>query len=78
MKMEWRPIETAPINQSVLIWCPHCEHYGDPVYRGMLVDMGTGRRWSCSAIGMGRDLAPMDVHPTHWMPLPAPPGEEQP
>src|SRR6185312_5594535 len=40
-KLTWRPIETAPRNESVLIFIPNCEHYGHGVYRGMLVDMGT-------------------------------------
>ena len=38
----WQSIETAPRNDSVLIFIPNAEHYGPGIYRGMLVDMGTG------------------------------------
>lgn len=68
----WQPIETAPKNESVLIYIPNAEHYGVGVYRGMLVDMGTGPHWSANAVAMGRDLG-RDTMPTHWMPLPVPP-----
>lgn len=69
---QWRPIETAPENESVLIYIPNCEHYGAGVYRGMLINMGTGRHWSANAVAMGRDLGG-DLLPTHWMPLPESP-----
>ncbi len=68
----WQPIETAPKNVSVLIYIPNAEHYGPGIYRGMLVDMGTGPHWSANAVAMGRDLG-RDTMPTHWMPLPSPP-----
>ena len=70
----WRAIESAPKNESVLIYIPNAEHYGHGVYRGMLVDMGAGQHWSANAVAMGRDLG-RDTMPTHWMPLPAPPAE---
>lgn len=70
--MDWRPIETAPTNESVLIFIPNHEHYGIGVYRGMQVDMGTGRRWCANVVAMGRNLQPYQ-YPTHWMPLPAAP-----
>lgn len=70
-QLQWRPIETAPVNKSVLIWIPRAEHYGPPIYRGMLVDMGTGRRWTVNGLSIGRDCG--DRQPTHWMPLPEPP-----
>jgi hypothetical protein len=71
-KHQWRPIETAPENESILIYIPNCEHYGEGVYRGMLANMGTGQHWSANAVSMGRSLGP-DTWPTHWMPLPEPP-----
>jgi len=70
--MTWRPIATAPRNVSVLIFIPNAEHYGPGIYRGMLVDMGTGPHWSTNALHFGRDCGPHD-QPTHWMNLPEPP-----
>lgn len=69
---DWQPIETAPTNTSVLVFVPRAEHYGPGIYRAILVDMGTGRRWMTTGCHVGRDLGP-DSQPTHWMPLPAPP-----
>ena len=69
---EWQPIETAPTNESVLIFIPNTEHYGEGIYRGLQVDFGTGKRWSVSGLHMGRDCGP-DYLPTHWQPLPAAP-----
>lgn len=68
----WQPIETVPTNASVLVFIPNAEHYGHGVYRAMLVDMGTGRRWHTSGLHVGRDCGP-DSQPTHWQPLPEPP-----
>lgn len=72
MPNEWRDIETAPTNASVLVFIPDLEHYGPGIYRAILVDMGTGRRWHATTVAMGRDLG-RDVQPTHWRPLPTPP-----
>ena len=74
---EWQPISTAPKNESVLIFIPNAEHYGPGVYRGMLVDMGTGPHWSANGLHMGKDCG-THYAPTHWMPLPAPPSEWTP
>lgn len=72
----WLPVdENTPVNESVLIYLPGYEHYGPPIYRAILVDMGTGRRWHVTALGMGRDLDPRDW-PKWWQPLPAPPKDE--
>lgn len=70
--LAWRPIESAPTNESVLIFVEHMEHYGPGIYRAIQVDMGTGRRWMTTAAGCGRDLG-QNGSPTHWRPLPAPP-----
>lgn len=75
----WQPIETAPVNKSVLVYIPNAEHYGEGVYRGLQVDMGTGRRWQVNGLHMGRDCG-HDQQPTHWMPLPSapqPPSEKK-
>jgi len=73
--MAWQPIETAPINVSVLVFIPNAEHYGVGIYRAIHVDMGTGKRWHCTALHMGGDINP-EYWPTHWMPLPEPPTEQ--
>jgi hypothetical protein len=69
----WQPInDQTPTNRSVLIYIPNAEHYGPGIYRAILVDMGTGRRWHTTGFAVGRDLTG-DVTPTHWMHTPAPP-----
>jgi hypothetical protein len=69
---EWQPIETAPTNESVLIFIPSARHYGEAIYRALLVDMGSGKRWHTSALLVGRDVTP-EYTPTHWRPLPPAP-----
>jgi hypothetical protein len=68
----WLPIETAPTNESVLIYVPSARHYGEGIYRAVLVDMGKGKRWHTSALLVGRDVTP-EYTPTHWRPLPPAP-----
>ena len=74
-RSSWQPIDSAPTNQAVLIYIPNAEHYGEGIYRGMLVDMGTGKRWTTTALSMGRDCG-TTWQPTHWMPLPPSPNAE--
>lgn len=69
----WLPIDTAPVNVSVLIFVPDWDHYGPAIYRAILIDMGTGRRWNTTAWACGRDLGAACT-PTHWMPLPEVPA----
>lgn len=68
----WQPIETAPTNRAVLIHLPGLDYYGnDGVYAGMLVDMGTGKRWMTFGWAIGRDVGP-ENEPDAWMPMPLP------
>lgn len=70
----WQPIDSAPTNKAIQILIPNADYYGnDGVYSGMLVDMGTGKRWMTFGWAVGRDLGP-DMWPTHWQPLPSPPA----
>lgn len=69
----WQPIETCPRNKSVLLFLPNTEHYGPGIWRGILVDMGTGLRFHGTAWACGRDF---EDEPTHWMPLPDVPNTE--
>lgn len=70
--MEWQPIETAPKKTAVLVFM------GGEVYEGVLTwEEGYEKYagWSfpfADAHGCGCCAGGND-HPTHWMPLPAPP-----
>ncbi|KAB2709677.1 hypothetical protein [Brucella intermedia] len=71
----WLPIESAPTNKAIQIFIPNADYYGNEgVYAGMLVDMGTGRRWMTFGWSVSRDTGP-DMLPTHWRPLPSAPSE---
>lgn len=72
----WQPIETAPTNKAIQVYIPNLDYYGNEgVYAGMLVDMGTGRRWMTFAWAMGRDMVG-ETRPTRWRPLPAAPQDK--
>lgn len=76
---EWRPIEEAPKDgERVLLWVePHEDHWGTQkacaVIGNWVVwpdrERRTGMRDGWSWYG------PAQCYPTHWMPLPTPPGE---
>lgn len=68
----WRPIETAPRDQTVLLW--H-KHYGRPTVGHWI----TGDIWGVYVPGTSMLFQPhlKDI-PTHWMPLPALPAAPQP
>lgn len=72
----WQPIETAPVNESVLVFIPNAEHYGEGIYRA-LKKQTVGERliWMVTGLHQGRDLAGED-QPTHWMPLPSTPNTQ--
>lgn len=74
---DWKPADTAPFNESVLVFVPNLEHYGPGIYRAIRVNLGTGIRWMSTCWAMGRDFN-ADTQPTHWMPLPeVPEGANQ-
>lgn len=72
----WQPIETAPLNESVLIFIPSptAEHYGAAIYRGLCVKAadGEGLVWKVTGLHFGSDVG-ANYWPTHWMRLPEPP-----
>lgn len=69
----WLSIESAPVNTAILIHLRGTDYYGnDGIYEGMLVDMGTGKRWMTVGWAIGRDIG-ADNQPTAWQPLPKPP-----
>lgn len=75
----WQPIETAPVNQSVLVYIPNAEHYGEGIYRAIWIESNYEwlspeqypRHWQTTGLHCGRDCC--SQLPTHWMPLPEPP-----
>lgn len=71
---DWKPIETAPSNESVLVFVPDREHYGPGIYRAIYVNFPDrcDPHWTSFGLACGRDI-PSDSLPTHWMPLPLPP-----
>jgi hypothetical protein len=66
----WRPIETAPPETRIMLWCPERQRKGEPpcFVFGNVVQFSDGQR-RVYGDGMNGDWLF-----THWMPLPAPPG----
>jgi hypothetical protein len=61
--MDWQPIESAPKDKPVLVYCPG-NHRSELV---LLAEQVThSRRWVIFIDGQ-------EVVPTHWQPLPEPP-----
>lgn len=78
MTQSWRPIETAPKDGTViLLWCDNIA--GGPLYSIAYYDAaypsGGGEHgpfvWCCEGADGG---AWAEKIPTHWQPLPSPPG----
>ena len=61
--MEWQPIETAPKNETVLVWLNNID--GECSYSD-IADISCGQPY-CRSVDVD------EVKVTHWMPLPAPP-----
>lgn len=59
--MKWQPIETAPEDEFVLVWCP--DYNGEEEH--VIAMLGPLGWW------------PRYCGPTHWMPLPEPPEENE-
>jgi hypothetical protein len=71
--MEWQPIETAPIEQRILLFCPRDPIDGDPVFVGIYdtTNVRDGNHWH------NDEGYYLEHPPTHWMPLPNPPYSEE-
>jgi hypothetical protein len=67
--MQWEPIETAPLETRIMLWCPDRQRKNEePVFVfGSIVQFSDGRR---KVYGDGMNG---DWEFTHWMPLPSPP-----
>jgi Protein of unknown function (DUF551) len=70
--MEWKPIESAPDEEDVLLCLPR---YGVPEDREPFREMAVGRlSYDGCWYSDGDDKPEYKLHnPTHWMPLPPPP-----
>ena len=68
---EWQPIETAPVNEFVLVFFTR-DHTME-VARRLISPDGEDLGWWAND---GLDFYGADT-PSHWMPLPAPPHREE-
>lgn len=68
--MKWHPIDTAPKDGTLLIgFVPN-----SAIYEVIFI-----RHWPDDDFWMhdlGNEAFQMDVEPTHWMSIPAPPNQE--
>ena len=65
----WQGIETAPLDQHVLVYWPHWSHI--PCVAVKRQHPRENRSYWISEVAISGD----GVDPTHWMPLPAPPAD---
>ena len=67
---DWQPIETAPVNKTVLFWWRpiNPNPYAEACVIGQISSYEEGKWWD-SARGEYQDV----WHVTHWMPLPGAP-----
>ena len=70
--MEWKPIETAPKEEGVvvLVYEPGLPHFD--IFMAEWVHDIVGKRWQ-----QWNTEDPAWLHPTHWMPLPPPPDRQE-
>lgn len=77
--MEWMPIETAPRDKPILVWCIKFagEISGVSETPGMTITQGGPGRSDYPGEGWwddGGDYYGCWCWPTHWRPLPEPPA----
>lgn len=78
--MNWQPIGTAPRDETlVLLYFPVAPwsiegNIGVGFYSTNADDVPENERW----FRLECDGNPFDTQPTHWMPLPAEPKEQEP
>lgn len=69
----WQPINTAPKDGTEIdVWCKVCGRVPDAVFNTKK------NRWEYVGLDMfdEMDWIELEYPPTHWMPLPPPPKEE--
>lgn len=81
----WQSIETAPKDGStVLVWCADLDASNRPVEFDQHIALAhwSGQHWFGidGSVAYGYSMGDYFEHeayfPTHWMPLPSPPGED--
>lgn len=75
---EWKPIETAPEHEPILVWVPGVNRGLDSAEVVIILRSEhdpSGRGYSIWTNGGPNGGSDMDFkhNPTHWMPLPEPP-----
>ena len=72
----WRPIETAPDCEPILVWCPG-QHRGIDSAEVVVLYHDASAEWGFDLWTNGGSNAGDEMwladRPTHWMPLPKPP-----
>lgn len=71
----WWPIESAPMEGDVLVCWRSGERWFQAVAwweRSLAFAEGAG--WTDGSSDRDGDI--VEIHPTHWMPLPAPPSDQ--
>ena len=70
----WRPIKTAPEGREIIVSCPY-EGVGVVLWKE---DKNNGRGgWQPSSFDTWHDENCAEPNPTHWMPLPPPPEQNE-
>jgi hypothetical protein len=67
---DWQLIETAPKDVPILVWAPSA-----PGETPVWVVVKDDDDFNIEHDGDGLWMDARNAHPTHWMPLPAPPSE---
>lgn len=69
----WQPIETAPKNEYILVFCPDAADYTQIMICGLLEFDGDPDSPVWYELNADTRPDPLDVEPTHWMALPQKP-----
>lgn len=72
---QWQPIITAPKNEYVLVFCPDAADHTQIMICGHLEAQGDPDGPDWYELNADTRPAPLDVDPTHWMPLPDAPTQ---
>lgn len=72
--MEWQPIDTAPMFDPVLVWDYHGMVTAHQNPSPAIVPSMPPGWWLDLPYGFEEGVKPLQLHPTHWMPLPVPPA----
>jgi hypothetical protein len=68
--MQWQPIETAPLNERIVL-----AYFGPVLAMRGFACIGHFFKWEAMKDRLATGW-PSSCTPTHWMPLPPPPGAD--